>query len=86
MTDADLYPFRLFGIAMTLFMTLCGLAVVLRPEKKIIEPGHRVGNFIIWMLGKNNGMKIIRTLGWVMLIGGGVGLISVGAAFLNAYG
>jgi len=76
MTPAQLYPFRMFGLAMTAFITLCGLAVVLRPKKKIVTPGHRIGNFIIWMLGEKNGMNIIRLLGWAMVIGGGVGLLA----------
>ena len=84
MTPEQLYPFRMFGLAMTAFITLCGLAVVLRPEKKIVTPGHRIGNFIIWMLGQKNGMRIIRLLGWVMVIGGGVGLLSVVGALMAA--
>jgi hypothetical protein len=84
MTPEQLYPFRMFGLGMTLFITLCGLAVVLRPAKKIREPGHRVGNFILWMLGENNGLKIIRFLGWIMVIGGGVGLISAVSVLLSA--
>lgn len=84
MTPEQMYPFRMFGVAMTLFITLCGLAVVLRPEKKIKEPGHRIGNFILWMLGEVNGMKIIRFLGWIMVVGGGVGLISAVGVLLNA--
>ncbi len=84
MTPEQLYSFRIFGVAMTLFITLCGLTVVLRPEKKIVTPSHRIGNFIIWMLGQKNGMKIIRFLGWVMLIGGGVGLLSAVGALMSA--
>ena len=84
MTPEQLYPFRLFGVAMTLFITLCGLAVVLRPDKKIKDPGHRIGNFILWMLGEKSGLKIIRFLGWVMIIGGGIGLISSVGVLLSA--
>jgi len=84
MDPEQMYPFRLFGVAMTTFIALCGLAVVMRPTKKIVSPGHRIGNFIIWMLGEKNGMRIIRLCGWVMLIGGVVGLISVLSALLSA--
>ncbi len=84
MTPEQLYPFRLFGVAMTLFITLCGLAVVLRPKKKIVTPGHRIGNFIIWMLGQKNGMNIVRILGWAMVIGGGVGLLAAIGALMRA--
>ncbi|MCS7055500.1 MAG: hypothetical protein NZM18_04915 [Thermoflexales bacterium] len=84
MTPEQMYPFRLFGVAMTAFILLCGLAVVLRPKHKIVSPGHRIGNFIIWMLGEKNGLRIIRLCGWVMVIGGAVGLISVLSALLSA--
>lgn len=84
MTPEEMYPFRLFGIAMTAFITLCGLAVVLRPKHKIVSPGHRIGNFIIWMLGEKNGLRVIRLCGWAMIIGGVVGLISVVGALMNA--
>lgn len=84
MTPEQIYSFRMFGVAMTAFMTFSGLAVVLRPKKKIVTPGHRVGNFIIWMLGERNGLRIIRLCGWAMLIGGGVGLISVVSALMNS--
>ncbi len=84
MPPEQMYPFRMFGVVMTTFILLCGLAVVLRPKKKIVSPGHRIGNFIIWMLGEKNGMRIIRLCGWAMVIGGAVGLISVLSALLSA--
>jgi len=84
MTPEQMYPFRLFGVAMTTFILLCGLAVVLRPKHKIVSPGHRIGNFIIWMLGEKNGLRIIRLCGWAMILGGAVGLISVLSALSGA--
>lgn len=76
MLEVSPYALRLFGvIAMALF-ALAGLAVVLRPEHKIKAPGHRLGNLIIWVLGEQWGMRLIRLSGWAMVIGGGFGFIA----------
>lgn len=71
-----MFPFRVFGVVATALFMLAGLAVVLRPERKIKEPGHRIGNFILWMMGERWGMRAIRLSGWAMVIGGGFGLIA----------
>lgn len=84
MTPEQMYPFRVFGVVMTLLFALAGLAVVLRPEKKIVTPGHRVGNFFMWMLGPKRGMRIIRFLGWIMLIGGAVCFMAALGALMAA--
>ncbi len=76
MSGAEMYPFRVFGVVATTLFMLCGWAVLLRPTRKIKDPGHRVGNFIIWMLGERWGMAAIRISGLAMVLGGGFGLIA----------